>query len=97
MSPRSLRRKLARDFPLSRRVVVTFDECDEPGTMGECWMDGKEIRINIGPAAPDEQCWSLCHEYSHAIHFDKLGKQCGRHSVQWAKYFAKVAQRYFPE
>lgn len=97
MSPRSLRRMLARDFPLSRRVVVTFEECDEPGTMGECWMDGKEIRINIGPATPDEMCWTLAHEYAHAIHFDKLGKQCGRHSVQWAKYFAKVAQRYFPE
>ena len=97
MTPRSLRRMLARDFPLSRRVVVTFDDCQDDGTMGECWMDGKEIRINIGPAAPDEQCWTLAHEWAHAMLFDLTNKQIGRHSVRWAKYFAKVAQRYFPE
>jgi hypothetical protein len=97
MTARTLRRLLARDFPLSARVVVSFEECQEPGTMGECWMEDGAIRINIGPASNDEQCWTLCHEWAHAIHFAKLGKQCGRHSVQWAKYFAKLAQRYFPE
>ena len=97
MTPQTMRRKLAKDFPLSRRVVVTFEECDDAATMGECWMEGETIRINIGPATPDEQCWTLAHEWSHAMHFDRLGKQCGRHSVQWAKYFARVAQTYFPE
>jgi hypothetical protein len=97
MTPQTMRRKLARDFPLSRRVVVTFEECDDAATMGECWMEGNTIRINIAPADPGEMLWSACHEWAHAMHFDKLGKQCGRHSVMWAKYYAAIVQTYFPE
>jgi hypothetical protein len=35
MTARTLRRLLARDFPLPARVVVSFEECQEPGTIGE--------------------------------------------------------------
>lgn len=97
MTPARLRRQLAKDFPVKRRVVVAFGECEEPGSMGECWMEGRTIFLTIAPADPAEQCWTLCHEWAHVLRFDETGKQCGRHTQRWAQIYAAIAQKYFPE
>jgi hypothetical protein len=98
MTPKTLRRKLARDFPVSRRVVLLFesaDEMDEAGALGCCWMEGEAIMIGLAPADPVEQCHTLAHEWAHARIFDRHGKQMTRHSREWAYEFARIYARYW--
>lgn len=98
MNARTLRRKIARDFPFSRRVVVTFEECDEPDTLGEAWIDSNTMRINIAPWLSDEEaCHALLHEWAHLLDWDETGRQTRRHSIRWAKMYAKLYNRYVPE
>ena len=94
MTPRTLRRKLAKDFPIRRRVVVISEATDD-GSMGECWMEGDSILINLAPAVQDEQAHTLAHEWAHAIIFDRNGKLSTRHTVEWAREFAKIYQTYW--
>jgi predicted SprT family Zn-dependent metalloprotease len=95
MSPRTMRRRLAKDFPLSRRVVVTFEECQEDDTIAESWIDGKVMRINISPALSEpEKVHALLHEWAHLLHWQQIGRQVQYHSVNWAKLYAQLYNRY---
>ena len=94
MTPTTLRRKLARDFPIKRKIRVLFGEC-EPDHLAEISMEGDDIWITIGPSTPDEQAHHLLHEYCHAIVFDRHGKQMPRHTVEWARVYAKLYQFYY--
>jgi hypothetical protein len=95
VTPQTMRRKLARDFPLSRRVVVTFDECQEADTIAESWIDGRMMRINIAPSLSiPEKIHALLHEWTHLLEWQEIGRQSQYHSVRWAKMYAKLYNRY---
>jgi hypothetical protein len=98
MTPKTLRRKLARDFPVSRRVVLLFetaDEVDSSSELGGCWLEGDVIMIGLAPADPHEQAHTLAHEWAHARICDRRGKLMPRHSREWAYEFARIYARYW--
>jgi Zn-dependent peptidase ImmA (M78 family) len=98
MNYKTLRRRLARDFPLSRRVVVfeeSPEEMDEAGALGVCWFEESTIYIGLAKAAPAEQAHTLAHEWAHARVCDRHGKLMHRHSREWAEEFARIYKRYW--
>lgn len=92
---KSVRAILRKEFPISRRVVVSFGECED-GNAAETWMDGGTIRICIDDTlSPSSVRHMLCHEWAHARLFDRAGRACTRHSVAWAMEYAAIYERIF--
>lgn len=93
---KSVRAILRKEFPITRRVVVSIEDADEAEDFGACWMEGDTIRISVRESEErGEMAHTLIHEWAHARLADKAGKICSRHSVAWAREYGAIYQRVF--
>ena len=85
MKPKDLLKLIPSHVRITSKVTYEIVWCDEffkdAKQLGECWFEGKQIKINKNQS-PTEAYATFLHEVAHALSFETPGLNLTEKQVQ---------------